>query len=59
MGREDMFEHYTRERVVYSRKPEAEPHQKRCINCTVWANRKGITKDFWCKHMKHNLKYYR
>ena len=58
MGREDMFEHYTKERV-YNQKPKAEPHQKRCGDCRSWASRKGITKDFWCKHKKHNLKYYR
>jgi hypothetical protein len=53
-----MFEHYSG-KTKYVGKPKAGPVEKRCLDCALWAIRKGITKDFWCKHMKHNLKFYR
>jgi hypothetical protein len=58
MPKENIFEHYSG-KTKYVQKPKAEPNEKRCLDCTLWVIRKGITKDFWCKHMKHNLKFYR
>jgi hypothetical protein len=54
MVRENMFEHYSR-KARYFQKPKARPTDKQCHDCMMWANRKGIAKDFLGKHMKHNL----
>ena len=55
---ENMFEHYSG-KTKYVQKPKATIYDKQCHDCMMWARRKGITKEFWCKHMKHNLKYFK
>ena len=61
MVRENMLEHYSG-KTKYVQKPRAKskarPAGKRCYDCMVWANRKGITKDFWWKYMTHNFKFF-
>jgi hypothetical protein len=61
-NRDNMFEHYSGKIVHIPSKPEkqkATVFEKQCHDCRMWARRKGIAKEFWCKHMKHNLEFYR
>ena len=32
---------------------------KRCRDCRSWAEHKGVTKDFWCKHYKWKFSAYK